>query len=240
MQETINYNLKKPEANDNVNIDDLNFNFDIIDEKLFAVIQAWENFKANGGEICGSVITGNDSNESYLPFIAKRLNLDKKLMEIHFGVTDTGAGTLMRMVNGVNGGRYDFDWQGFYPVDEGDVKRGLGLADKPWGDIHLKGVSKNPSGYTKLPNGMIMQWGDWETTATTTTDSYTYGINFPVTFTSQCLFVIPIAMTQVTSGNWAPKTCDYMLHSWGLSSLTLKLNQIASQRYAVRWFAIGY
>ena len=34
MQETTNYNLKKPEANDNVNIDDLNFNFDIIDEEL--------------------------------------------------------------------------------------------------------------------------------------------------------------------------------------------------------------
>lgn len=34
MQETTNYNLKKPEANDNVNIDDLNFNFDVIDKEL--------------------------------------------------------------------------------------------------------------------------------------------------------------------------------------------------------------
>lgn len=89
MQTTKNYKFKKPELTDSPpDITVLNGNFDVIDEKLFAVIQAWEKFKDSGGEIGGEISTPT----------GKLLNVS------------------------------DFD------------------------------ISKESNGYTKLPNGMIMQW----------------------------------------------------------------------------------
>lgn len=40
MKHTDNYNLRKPEGTDLVNIEDLNTNMDIIDEKIQVVTQA--------------------------------------------------------------------------------------------------------------------------------------------------------------------------------------------------------
>ena len=53
MQYTTNYNLKKPESNDTANINDLNENMDIIDEKLKEAIQN-EQLQGDVTEIKGT------------------------------------------------------------------------------------------------------------------------------------------------------------------------------------------
>ncbi|WP_096636436.1 hypothetical protein [Clostridium cochlearium] len=45
MQETLNYKLKKPEQNDYVNIEDINYNADIIDTKLKETSNKMDTFK---------------------------------------------------------------------------------------------------------------------------------------------------------------------------------------------------
>lgn len=168
MQETINYNLKKPEANDNVNIDDLNLNFDIIDEKLFAVIQAWEKFKASGGEVNGPIITPTGiqgpSSCSYA-FGSGNLQIKNGEARIDF---ISGDGVKPPRLEPLTGGDYD-----------------LGDPDYYFKNVWIGPYSKTSNGYTKLPNGVILQWGSVEARS----PGVDYRVNYPIRFPNKCIAV---------------------------------------------------
>lgn len=142
MQTTKNYKFKKPELTDSPpDITVMNFNWDTIDEKLFAVIQAWENFKASGGEIGGDIIIPRGKQ-----------------------IKSEANGIVNALI-----------WQGTEGVDSGAVMVGSTLQRteivsevKPttWYNGTRKNIidssdyisSKDANGYTKLPNGIIIQW----------------------------------------------------------------------------------
>ena len=130
MQTTKNYKFKKPELTDSPpDITVMNFNWDTIDEKLFAVIQAWENFKANGGEIGGIITTAETHYKS-------ESNISYKLQML-----DNGFYVLSRFINGVfseNVMRFDTNNTNInghiIPFNSG---RSIGLPDARWKDLYL-------------------------------------------------------------------------------------------------------
>lgn len=69
------------------------------------------------------------------------------------------------------------------------------------GDLNLPGVSKTANGYTKLPNGMILQWA---TGASTTTGDQDQTITFPIAFPTACLHVAvsTLGNSSVLSDAW--------------------------------------
>ena len=56
------------------------------------------------------------------------------------------------------------------------------------GDLWLSGCSRDTNGYTKLPNGMIMQWGLIKTTLTSDGQNITGTITLPIQFPNASLF----------------------------------------------------
>lgn len=229
MQETINYNLKKPEANDNVNIDDLNLNFDIIDEKLFAVIQAWEKFKASGGEISG--------NLSAIQLATKSPSNNYRWTE---ETHNTGYKIISSNTNPSTG-----DWReefimahdGFAPKND----KVLGTSENPWNDIFIKGVSKNTNGYTKLPNGFIMQWGQIDITISNANNG-AITATLPIAFSTSV-----ISFGAICSGNsfgWG--NSDLIIGNAGCSNTTIRWTcstrngANVNGSVQVTWWVLGY
>lgn len=220
MQETINYNLKKPEANDNVNIEDFNFNFDKIDEKLFAVIQAWEDFKANGGEIGGTDGTKLKINGRAITAIGEALAL-------------IGEGTFPLYY--ARNRTHNVDQ--LIPGGKGE----LGSDEARWQEIYLGNYSKNANGYTKLPNGMIMQWGQIDITISNSNNG-AITATLPIAFSTSVR-----SFGAICSGNsfgWG--NSDLIIGNAGCSNTTIRWT--CSTRNGVNvngsvqvtWWILGY
>lgn len=82
--------------------------------------------------------------------------------------------------------------------------------------------SSASSGYTKLPNGLIIQWGDVQQTRTGWENFY------PIQFPNACRVVIPIS----TSG-----IITFTLNLVGKTSFTVTAS---ADLFGMRWLAIGY
>ena len=202
--------------------------------RLKEIANTWETFKNTGGAINGDIAIekhlanlkiGDSFNiKTYDQNTELSSDWNKSIvLRIRSNATDSASYVRLNRANFAGNGNIS-----------------LGEESTPWTNVYLKGVLKESSGYTKLPNGLIMQWGDFEMTPSTTSNSYSYTISFPITFSTTCLSIIPVAMTQITKDNWKPENCAFMIHSWGLDNFVMKLNQVASQRYVIRWIAIGY
>ncbi len=132
------------------------------------VIQAWEDFKANGGEISGTITYPKGITRQ----IQQIMNLREKDYIQRMGVSNyngypcwsviiedpTNAentnGLLFMLGSGVEGDAYRDNY--VRPLKMGYTQRNnLGSPNVPWDDVYLKGVSKRANGYTKLPNGML-------------------------------------------------------------------------------------
>ena len=117
---------------------------------------------------------------------------------------------------------------------------------KSWGDTMVDGnlwigsFSREQTGYTKLPNGLIMQWGTWVKTATETNSSVTYTITFPTSFPNTCLQIVPYASAFATTGNWAPQNCASVISDYSTSDFKFKFSTVTNIRNELNWRAIGY
>ncbi len=101
---------------------------------------------------------------------------------------------------------------------------------KSWENITNGEYSKNQNGYTKLPNGIIIQWGKAET------NNGSFSVRFPVSFPTECLTVIP-TYASIPAGN--------ELHALAVSNpLTSSVNiRSTSEIYtqlSIFYIAIGY
>lgn len=231
MLTTENYKFKKPELTDSPpDITIFNDNFDTIDEKLFAVIQAWEDFKANGGEIGGEITTKAIINKS------------KSNISYKWEMLDNGFYALNRYINGVfseNVMRFDTantNINGHLIPFNSD--RCIGLNGASWKDIFIGLYQKGTTGHTPLTNNNTLQWGQWEIVATSNGVT-NYTITYPKNFNTDVI-VIPVMFAQVNGGAWNPVECNYMLHSYSIFNFQIKLNHSSGTRYVLRWLAIGY
>lgn len=190
-------------------------------------IANWETFKASGGEIGGSTSINGDID------IFKQwagLRLGGKINESNWGKfsynTDHNVIEVSMQTNGTE--------KGVFQVKDGVVQPSyssvnLGKEELPWGDIWLNGVSKNSNGYTKLPNGMIMQWG-------IISAAHIDGIiAFPIAFTSRCLTINTQGMNRPNI--W---TGDIKLQAIDNTSFRMVVFDGAASFTAICWIAIGY
>lgn len=103
----------------------------------------------------------------------------------------------------------------------------------------VRGVfSAQPSGYARLPSGMIIQWGE---TAGRSQEGSS-GVTFPTTFPNACFTVV--VGTKIEESVTVPGGCDFTVQ---LVSKTLKgvmlfwqWNGGGTQKAKATWVAIGY
>ncbi|HSQ90159.1 gp53-like domain-containing protein [Romboutsia sp.] len=115
----------------------------------------------------------------------------------------------------------------------------VGTTTNSFKDIWLGSRSISSTGYCKLPNGMIMQWGN-RTLPNGGTPNTTEEISFPIAFPTQCVHVsadngrssnswYDLCMTAVAVSNSAVRLhCKTISNTNILGTLTCT------------WFAIGY
>jgi len=101
--------------------------------------------------------------------------------------------------------------------------------------------SKNINGYTKLPNGLIIQWGRVEDATGNNGD---YQVTFPITFPAACQSIV-LSIDQGAAGSKVegvgPSTATntgFVFNAWTVNGPT-SINHIPSN-HPVYWLAIGY
>lgn len=232
MLKTTNYQMNKPELTDSPpDITVLNGNFDIIDEKLFAVIKAWEEFKNNGGSIGGPIITNRV--ERVIP-----ANIIEHGYGLGIGLKSANGLDKMELVLGNNGGK-----RALYSIQ----RFGLGTPDFAFSEIWAGDFSKSINGYTQLPNGYILQWGTFRTNFTTntagTTDTQT--IYFPIQFPTK---VLNVGCTVGKNANYGNATWTSVISASAVPYVTgfsseARINVTtgnATCNYDIQWVAIGH
>lgn len=165
----------------------------------------------------------NDPNAS-LDFAKKSLNLSD-LASASSARTNLGLGSMATKV--------DTDYLTAAAVVAGYVNKS---GDTMTGDLNLPGISKNPNGYTKLPNGMIFQWG---LSASISADGRTI-VTFPIAFPTACLGAVSTPKYDVTTGQLNDITSSTVgVFTTTSMQVCLDSLNVANVRQ-IHWFAIGY
>ena len=232
MLTTKNYKLKKPELTDSPpDITVMNFNWDTIDEKLFAVIQAWENFKANGGEFGGNIVRVNHEKQYDWIFGHSGFTDKSAMISLKDRVTQATMGLNFNLKPGVS--------SSISPISNGEMD--FGLPNYTFKDIYVGSVSKNSNGYNKLTNGMIYQWGQVDVTMSQANNG-AITVTFPTAFTT---FIRSFGA--ICSGNsfgWG--NSDIIVGNAGCSnndirwSCSTRNGSNVNGKAQVTWWALGY
>lgn len=182
----------------------------------------FNNFKANGGTIGGDIELNNAKllNETYDIVLQAKKGKNLKLETLR----SDGVPTSLIFIpeGGVEGTFYDC----IRPSQDRGGKIDLGHSNNTFKDIYLSGLQKAENGWTKLPNGLILQWG----TVKNTTTGNGVNINFPTTFTATPLAVLT---TDITADlNQKTNINGYN------SAIFNYVSKVAAKSFF--WVAIGY
>jgi len=101
------------------------------------------------------------------------------------------------------------------------------------GDLNLPGVSKTANGYSKLPNGMIMQWGF-------NSNAYSMTTTFPIAFPTACLSVSLTLSTAVNTTQNGVAITDAIYSKSTTNFVTQGIGWNSASVDGVYWLAIGY
>ena len=127
-------------------------------------------------------------------------------------------------------------------ASEMQIRADTGLSNlTELGKFKISGAfSAHPSGYAWLPSGMIIQWGESQTSAT----EGEITVTFPVTFPNRCFTVV--AGTQIAASteesNLGKADCMIQVLGATTSGATLYKQNIVSNPVWIKgcWIAIGY
>ena len=193
--------------------------------KLKEIANTWETFKNTGGTIGGNIAVNG--------YVKSKENFYST------GTNDVG---LMSDTSGV---KYSSVSKILYPTLTDEIT--LGNSSLRWKDIYLNGINKNANGYTKLPNGLIMQWGKFTINLSGGGDNSSKITNctFPIRFVNDVVNQGAICTYNLSSKgiSWTSAiNCSAMVNS--LSEITIESRAINSStpnnNFEIRWFAIGY
>lgn len=207
MQLTTNFKLKKIELADSPpDITVLNFNWDTIDTNLKTALDRANDW--NNFKNSGGTING----------------------PLRMG--GTNAITVYQLKSISSG---DVIWtDDIYPSTRGE--KTLGNSEWTWKDIFLNVVSKRANGYTKLPNGLILQWGKTSFGASTGGGKVTMPLSFP----TECYTVL---LTNVYANSKAVVTSlggtETTLNSFYVYLQDVISNARPNYTCVVSWMAIG-
>ena len=184
------------------------------------VLNTWEAFKNTGGEIGGDISTTKVKS----PMLVNESEYTVGMWNKGFGVESTDKYGSWAFV--------------------GTNNQHLGHPNSPWADLHLSGVSKSANGYTKLPNGFIIQWGHRYLSNDLGTGIIYTTISFPMQFPGDICHVYLTPCVNQYAIN------DEYGSSWERPPVVYKITpsnfEFAFQRLQghfgseIRWFAIGY
>lgn len=239
MQRTPNLGLPQFEPSDKYRLEDYNEAYMKIDEKVKelndkeaqldtklaeaqSIIDTWTQFKNNGGEICGDIIIPrgrqikSEANGIINPLIWQGTE----------GI-DTGAvmvGSTQQRTEIVSEVKPTIWYNGIrrYIIDSRDYTS-----------------SKDANGYTKLPNGLILQWGNHQFLDKVNEGVFesTYSVRMPISF--------PIAFPNkiLSFSSTSDRVSVFSAFSDVTnSSCTLFATSMVNANISVgiRWIAIGY
>lgn len=106
--------------------------------------------------------------------------------------------------------------------------------------------NKERPGYTKLPNGLILQWGIITDTIATSSASVNISIRFPISFPNNVLVPISTFGGFYTDGAWESMNVDSHIidRAFDKNHFEIRYNRrdgvTRSGKYELHWFAIGY
>ena len=120
----------------------------------------------------------------------------------------------------------------------------LGSDEARWQEIYLGNYSKNDNGYTKLPNGMILQWGLKAIGGKNSGDNL-LNMSYPISFPNRVLSVHANITKNITTNSHAWQgniKCEAF--NDGLSNIGfyyyIQTTMDNYYDFEVNWFAIGY
>lgn len=179
----------------------------------------WTNFKTNGGTI----------DKIFLGTAPTNTNSDR--------IVSKNKGLIIGRVDPVNSDNYINGIQflrnetnkGFMPVTPEET---VGFASYPFKDIFLNGINKSNNGFTKLPNGMILQWGRVaQVSVSEPSVQFTFPLAFPVTL----LGIVGTGIAVNPNDNfWMRGPTDYKTYC------IFRKNNTAQIIDEFHWIAIGY
>lgn len=123
-----------------------------------------------------------------------------------------------------------------------------GYVDNTWGEwkkvVNSSDfeASKSDSGYTKLPNGMIMQWGKIGTYSNDGNKVSSFDVNFPISFPNKCVNIqVTVNTSDIASGSTTTNYDHYIVATVESKSKALvKIRWQSTYTNGFFWFAIGY
>lgn len=162
-----------------------------IDRKLNGediVEKEFGDFLENGGEIGNEIIFPNNALKNN---IVTPLTIGGNTMYYRENVTNNaGFSHICRFEDDTKGSKlnqngielkktYGDTSTFFRPLVDGTVD--LGGASYKWKDLWLGSYNKASNGYTKLPNGLIIQWGTVTLPASVGSNTFSLPLTFPTT-----------------------------------------------------------
>lgn len=213
MLTTPNFLLKKIELTDSPpDITVINFNWDTIDTKLKEALTKADDWSAFKTK--GGTVNGP------------------------MRIGGTNALTLYQLKSISSG---DAIWaDDLYPNTRGGNT--LGNSEWTWKDIFLSGLSKSTNGYTKLPNGLLLQWGALYYAS----PSFVGGQSVPdqtlsVAFPARLIGCY--AYAYYVEGGYAGQIHTKCLSDGDLTKVSIHSyfgENLGGKRVYYRWFALGY
>ena len=180
------------------------------------LIQAWETFKASGGDIGGAITALGLNGPSSCAYAFGNGNLQLKNGEARIDFI-SGDGAKPPRLEPLTGGDYDLGDPAYY-----------------FKDVWVGPYSKNANGYSKLPNGLIIQWGQFDSGSSVT--EIENKITYPLVFPTRLL---GFTATSIGYGHYYSHIVGYFSDK---PSIYMNIRTKILQPYGsgVYWIAIGY
>ena len=187
--------------------------------RLKEIANTWETFKNTGGTIGGNVKFNNNNIE-----ITNNI-IQSNLSELALNDNNNyGYATVVLKNKGQGIG--EFTAREGQNID-------LGSPSVGFQDVYIQGLSKDVNGYTKLPNGMIMQWGQSGISSGQVSNTISFPIVFPNKF-----FSLTCNLTGSETVN--PVDCMYSVGNITASYFNIHYNKPRNEYQGLSWIAIGY
>lgn len=187
---------------------------------------------------------GGDIDDGALSILTDSIRTNKKWIDFHNGKTGIYSPADHRIGLNADGKQVDLMTDSNMPRFEPfhDNEYCLGSENFRWKDMFLSGVSKsiNHSGYSKLPNGLIMQWGLFIKEGD---EAKTFEIfsPYPIAFPNGILSFVGTVGNADEFTN--VRACDYYAEGWNhqfhIRSYTTGENSHTVTVARVNWIAIG-
>ena len=198
----------------------------------------WNTFKASGGAINGDIAI-----EKHLANLKIGDSFNIKTYDQNTELSsDWNKGIVLRVRSNASDSASYVRLNGVNFAGNGNMS--LGEESTPWTDIYLKGVSKSSNGYTKLPNGLMIQWGHLNLGNNLGSGVIRVTASFPIQFPKDILhvYLTPTVnhyyIDDEYSASWErpPVICQIKPSNFEFAFQRLQGHYGAG----ITWFAIGY